>query len=215
MIVSQDYTIYDLPLQDWNPSTSWEIKSVADIASVVGGGTPDTDVPEYWFPAEIPWATPTDITACQGVFISRTERSISQAGADSCAATILPSNSVLLTSRATIGECRINSVPMTTNQGFASLVPKPGTDRLFLFYLAQFLKPAFVRLACGSTYLEVSRRELRRVRFGCPEESEQRVIGETLFRIDEALEFGQTEPLLRLRRSLLQNLLSGRVKVRT
>jgi len=215
MIVSQDYIIYDLPIQDWNPDTGWEIKSLDDVASVVGGGTPDTSVPEYWSPADIHWATPTDITACRGIFISRTERAISHLGTESCSAMVLPVNSVLLTSRATIGECRINTVPMTTNQGFASLVPKAGTDYRFLFYLAQFLKPTFVRLACGSTYLEVSRRELRRVRFGCPDPEEQTLIGNALLRIDEALAHGQTEALLRLRKTLLRNLLTGRVRLRT
>jgi type I restriction enzyme S subunit len=214
MIVSQSYIIYDLALQDANLATGWEIKTIHDIAQVVGGGTPDTNVAEFWNPPAIHWATPTDVTACRGIFMSNTERGISHAGAESCAATVIPSDSILLTSRATIGECRINTVPMATNQGFASLVPRVRTDYLYLFYLAQFLKPCFVRLACGSTYLEVSRREIRRVRYACPEPDERTLIGETLLKIDNALLHGQTEPLLRLRRSLLPNLLTGRVRLK-
>jgi len=214
MIVSQDYIIYDLALQEMSPETNWDIKTINDIAQVVGGGTPDTNVNEYWNPPDIHWATPTDITACRGVFMSKTERCISQAGADSCAATVIPPNSVLLTSRATIGECRINTVPMATNQGFASLVPRAGTDYRYLFYLAQFLKPCFVRLACGSTYLEISRRELRRVRFACPEPEEQGRIGDALLKIDTALEHGETDALRQLRRSLLPNLMTGKVRIK-
>lgn len=214
MIVTQEYIIYDLPLQELNREIGWEVKTIRDIADVVGGGTPDTGRPEYWNPGEVHWATPTDISVSTGVYISETERKISQAGADSCAATVLPPNSVLLTSRATIGECRMNTVPMTTNQGFASLVPKAGTHHLFLFYLAQYLKPVFVRLACGSTYLEVSRREIRRVRFGCPLFEEQKRVGETLFSVDAALAHGPTSSLLRTRKTLLMNLLSGRVRVK-
>lgn len=214
MIVTQNYIIYDLPLQEWESRTGWQIKSVRDIATVIGGGTPDTGNPEYWSPSDIMWATPTDISASNGVFISHTERSISRAGAESCAAIVLPPNSVLLTSRATIGECRINTVPIATNQGFASLVPNPDTNHLFLYYLAQYLKPALVRLACGSTYLEVSKREIRRIRFGCPAPDEQRTIGEVLFRVDRALSHGKTDTLLRLRKVLIQNLLTGKVRVK-
>lgn len=214
MVVTQDYSIYDLPLQEWNRDTGWEIKSIGDVASVVGGGTPDTGNPAYWNPGEVFWATPTDISACSGIHMSHTERKISQEGVNSCSATVLPPNSILLTSRATIGECRINTVPMATNQGFASLVPKPGTDHRFLFYLAQFLKPAFVRLGCGSTYLEVSRREVRRVRFPCPDDAEQIAIAEALSEVDEALAFGVTVQLARLRQTLLQNLLTGRIRIR-
>lgn len=213
MIVSQDYIIYDLPLQEWRRETGWAIKSIDDVASVVGGGTPDTEVPEYWSPGDVAWATPTDISATKGVYLSRTERRVSQSGAVASGAALIPANSVLLTSRATIGECRINTIPVITNQGFASLVPRAGTDSRFLFYLARFLKPTLVRLASGSTYVEVSRREVRRIRFGCPGSDEQAAIAEVLHRIDAALVFGPTEQLIRLRRTLLQNLLTGQVRV--
>src|SRR5437899_3241234 len=73
VIVSQDYIIYDLPLQEWRRETGWAIKSIGEVASVVGGGTPDTEVPEYWSPGDVAWATPTDISATKGVYLSRTE----------------------------------------------------------------------------------------------------------------------------------------------
>lgn len=120
-----DYS--DLPL----PS-GWSDRTVRDVADVVGGSTPDTTEPSYWN-GEIPWATPTDITALTTRHIDDTASKITRAGLDNSGAKLLPPDSILVTSRATIGACGINTVPMATNQGFASLVCKNGTDPDFLY----------------------------------------------------------------------------------
>src|SRR5207245_937206 len=103
----------------------------------------------------------------------RTERSISGCGLRNSSATLLPTGTTLLTSRATVGECRIAGVPLCTNQGFASLVPRDGTDSRFLYHLTQLLKPVLVRLASGTTFIEVSRREVRRIRVCVPTRPEE------------------------------------------
>jgi type I restriction enzyme S subunit len=213
-ISRQDYLIYDLPLLSYAEDCEWPIRSVGDIATVIGGATPDTSMPQYWHPAEFAWATPTDITACNGIYISRTDRCISQRGLESCSATLLPPMSCLLTSRATIGECRLNTIPMATNQGFASLVSKDGIDPYFLFYLTYHLRPTFTRISAGTTYTEISKREVRRVRCRVPEsEDEQHKIGLALKSVDDALACTPDESLGLLRRSLIQNLLTGKVRV--
>lgn len=180
--------IYDLAVDRCTKPADWSIEPLDAIADVVGGGTPDTNIPEYWNPPEIAWVTPTDITASPGPRLSATSRSISSAGLRNCSAELLPAGTTLLTSRATIGECRIAGVPVATNQGFASLVPKDGTDSKFLFYLAQSLKPVFVRLAAGTTFVEVSRREIRRIRVCIPSDPAERAeIGRILTIADDAL----------------------------
>lgn len=168
----QTYLIYDLPKTKAVHSDEWEEKRLGDLADVVGGGTPDTGIYIYWNPPTIPWVTPTDITACDDIFLSRTERGISEAGLRSSSATLLPPGTTLLTSRATVGECRICKVRVATNQGFASLVPRE-LDGNFLFYMTQHLKPVFCRLAAGTTYAEVSRREVRKVRCYLPKDKEE------------------------------------------
>lgn len=210
----QNYLIYELPLLSYADECEWPKRSVGDIATVIGGATPDTSIPQYWHPAEIAWATPTDITASNGVYISHTERNISRKGLESCSASLLPAMSCLLTSRATIGECRLNTVPMATNQGFASLVPKEGTDPYFLFYLTYHLLPTFTRISAGTTYTEISKREVRRVCCKVPKSSdEQREIGRVLKSVDDALACTSDESLRLLRRSLIQNLITGKVRI--
>jgi type I restriction enzyme, S subunit len=201
--------IYDLLLNRSAEPDGWRVVTIHDLADVLGGGTPDTNVPAYWDPPEIHWVTPTDITASAGPVLLRTERFISQAGLKNSSAALLPIGTTLLTSRATVGECRIAGVQVTTNQGFASLVPKEKTDTDFLFYLGQFAKPAFVRLAAGTTFVEVSRREVRRVRVCAPTDpDEMKAIGCALKTVDVAIQAANTEleKANRLKTSLLQQL---------
>ncbi len=108
-----------------------------------------------------------------------------------------------------MGECKIAGVQVATNQGFASLVPKQATDPDFLFYLAQSARPAFVRLAAGSTFTEISRREVRRIKVCIPTNPDEiLMIGETLKAADAAIRAAQTElhKTQRVKAALLQQL---------
>ncbi|CAQ04106.1 restriction endonuclease subunit S [Corynebacterium urealyticum] len=87
------------------------------VCDVFGGSTPSTKVGEYWG-GNINWATPTDLTALRGPWLSETERKITEAGLESMSSTLHPPGSILMTSRATIGHVAVAATPVTTNQGF-------------------------------------------------------------------------------------------------
>jgi len=206
MTTPRKEVIYKLPLTQFPDDCDWPVQSLATTAEVLGGGTPDTGVVEYWEPAEIPWATPTDITGTEGNEIVRTERSISNAGLKQ--STLIPENSVLMTSRATIGAAKINREPMAINQGFAAFVPKPGYSTEYLFHLIEILKPTLVRLGAGTTFLETSRREIKKVLARVPVEDEQRRIAAALKLADDAIAKAKAEleATRELKRSLLRSL---------
>ena len=165
----------------------WQDLALAEVATVIGGGTPRRSEPAYWN-GDIRWATPTDVTGLTGRLISETGSRISEAGLASSSATLLPPGSLLMTTRATIGACAINRVPMATNQGFQNLVPKQNACVEFLCYLIQRHRPGLGRLAAGSTFLEVSKRAVRGFRVGVPPLSEQRQIAAILSSVDDAIE---------------------------
>ena len=100
----------------------WDLKHLNDFGDVISGGTPSTSVGEYW-DGDIAWCTPSDITSTMGKYIYKTDRNITHQGLKNSAATILPPNSILLCTRATIGELKLSGVPMATNQGFNNLCP--------------------------------------------------------------------------------------------
>jgi type I restriction enzyme, S subunit len=165
----------------------WQAKELGNLARVVGGGTPSRDESRFWLGGNIPWATPTDLTENQAKYISKTAECVTQAGLTSSAATLLPAGSILYTSRATIGAKAIASVPIATNQGFASFLPQ-GIDGQYLYYLLDLLTPIIKRLGAGTTFDEVSKRDIRTVWCAVPSgPDEQTIIAHVLDAVDRAL----------------------------
>ncbi len=161
-------------------TASWLDTTLGDIAEIVSGATPKTSVEEYW-DGGIPWATPKDLGELEGTFIESTPRTLSTSGLESCAATLLPAQSVLLSSRAPIGHVAINSVPMATNQGFKNLVPDTArVDSKFLYWWLRFHRPQLEAMGNGATFKEVSKKIVSGVRIQLPPPGEQRRIAGVL-----------------------------------
>ena len=137
----------------------WDMVALGDVADIRNGGTPRTGVPVYWG-GRIPWCVPTDITASRGKYLTTTTRKITPEGLANCGASLLPAGALLLCSRATIGEVKIASMPVATNQGFKSMVCAELVDYEFLYYRVVTLKERMIDLATGSTFLEISKRDL-------------------------------------------------------
>ena len=167
-------------------SGEWDHISLSDIADIVGGGTPDTSVVEYWG-GNIQWFTPSEIGKEKYARLS--ERTITEAGIKNSSAKLLPRGTVLLSSRATIGECSIARQECTTNQGFQSLIAE--TDKVtseFLYYLVPTIKKEMLRRSCGSTFLEISANELRKIYVYRPYLIEQNKLAEFMSLLDLRIE---------------------------
>ena len=130
----------------------WRKTSVGQVAHIIGGGTPSTSNIHYWG-GDIQWFTPSEVGHCK--YVNKSERTISELGLNESSAKLLPANSILLSSRATIGEMSINTCECATNQGFQSLVPY-NADLEFLFYIMHTKKNDLIRESNGSTFLEIS-----------------------------------------------------------
>lgn len=137
----------------------WEWKPLSSLASIVSGGTPSREVPGFWEPPLHAWVTPTDITGKSGRFLFDAKERISDVGLSNSSATMLPIGTILMTSRATLGEAKIARIPCCTNQGFKSLVPKSDVPSEYLYYLLQFFKEEYKKLGIGSTFLEVNKKD--------------------------------------------------------
>jgi len=187
----------------------WEVVKLEDICQIIGGSTPSTTRKEYWG-GDMPFVTPTDITNLKGKEISDTEQKITLEGLSSCGTKLLPVGSILLTSRATIGACAINTKPMATNQGFANLVCNEKAFNWFIFYMMTLLKGELERLGSGSTFKEVSKRNIRSLFLPLPPLSEQKRIAEILTTVDEAIE--KTDQIIEktkeVKKGLMQKLLT-------
>ncbi len=187
-------------------SDNWAEHAIGDIADVVGGGTPSTK-DEANFEGNIPWITPKDLSSRHNRFIQRGERSISQRGLAGSGARLLPKDTVLLTTRAPVGYVAIAANPVTTNQGFRSLVIRPGYDPQFVYYLLKANVATLQSHASGSTFAELSGSVLKSLRFLFPPLPEQRAIAHILGTLDDKIDLNHrmNQTLESIARALFQS----------
>lgn len=158
--------------------------SLGECCEIVSGATPKTAVTEYW-DGDVEWATPADLSKLEGAYIHETPRKITSKGLSSCATSLLPEGSVLLSSRAPIGHVAINTRPMATNQGFKSLVPKSDLlDAKYLYHWLRANKDYLQSLGNGATFKEISKATVARVEVPLPLLDEQRRVASILDRAD-------------------------------
>ena len=186
----------------------WEECKLGDVAMVVGGGTPDTNNHKYWN-GDIQWFTPSEIG--RDKYVTNSLRTISEEGLNKSSAKLLPIGTILLSSRATVGECSINKVECTTNQGFQSLIPKEYFSKEFVFYLMQTKRKELIRKSCGSTFLEISANEVRKIKIAVPTSKEQEKISKLLALLDERISTQNKiiEDLKKLKCAIIENVLNN------
>ena len=160
------------------------IVALGEVAEIVSGSTPKSNVEEYWG-GDVLWVTPADLSKLDGAYIAKTPRTLTKAGLASCTATVLPAGSVLLSSRAPIGHVAINTEPMATNQGFKSLVPRADClDAKYLYYWLRSKTDYLQSLGNGATFKEVSKATVARVEIPLPALAEQRRVAAILDQAD-------------------------------
>jgi type I restriction enzyme S subunit len=192
----------------------WKNTPLGQMGRCLSGGTPDTKNSSYWN-GEIQWCTPSEITILNSKYISSTRRTLSNEGLNNSSANLLPPNAVIVCTRATVGDCAINTSPMATNQGFKSLILKQEYSPEFVYYLICHNKHQLVRYASGSTFLEISMRDFCDLAFPVPERSEQNKIAQLLNAVDKEIETlcCLSDRLKEQKRGLMQKLLTGQIRV--
>lgn len=146
----------------------WKIKRIQEIVDAIGGGTPSTDESTYWKGGSILWFSPTDLTKNNAVFSNNTEKRITKLGLQNSSAKIFPPYCLLMTSRATIGKLTINLDKSCTNQGFIVMIPKGAINAYFLYLWAKSRMEDIENLASGSTFLEVSKSDFKKLELIVP-----------------------------------------------
>ena len=179
---------------------------MGDIATIVGGGTPSTNNDAYW-DGDIDWYSPAELG--EQVYADRSVRRITQAGYDSCSATLLPAGkTILFTSRAGIGNTAILRRSACTNQGFQSLVMNDDIDVYFVYSMTDRIKKFAEQKASGSTFLEISGKGLAAGEFVFPSKDEQTAIGSMFKQLDHLITLHQRkyDKLCAVKKSMLDKM---------
>lgn len=187
----------------------WDFVKLEDVGEIVGGGTPDTTKEGFWKNGKIPWFTPQELTNLKTNFVSNSERKITEKGRDESSAKEMPKGTLLLTTRATIGNCAISENIVCTNQGFQNLICKEDYDTKFIMYSIRYNLRRLMQYAQGTTFLEISKTNLAKIKIPCPKDpKEGKEIGIILSNVDKVIQDQNQiiENTIELKRGLLKKL---------
>lgn len=193
----------------------WKIASIADICDTVGGGTPSTKIQSYYEKGDILWVTPTDITRNFSLALLDTEKKITPEGLKNSSAKMLPAETILMTSRASVGFFGMCKYEVCTNQGFISCIPKRENLQMYLLFNLKSRAEEIRQKAGGSTYLEISKTVFRELKIILPKDE---VLAEYQKNVHDIFDeiYCRTEmikSLVDMRNRLLPKLMSGEVEV--
>ncbi|EAN5608562.1 restriction endonuclease subunit S, partial [Salmonella enterica] len=162
---------------------NWPMVKLKDCCQVVGGATPKRNIASYW-DGDIPWITPKDVSNLDEPYIYEAPEYISSAGYKAAATYMLPAGTVLLTSRAPIGNVAIAGIELCTNQGFKSLIPGQNVHSKYLYHCIKKFVPQLELLGNGATFKEVSKRVVEDFEIPLPPLEEQKRIAAILDKAD-------------------------------
>lgn len=190
----------------------WKLEKLENLGEIYTGGTPDTNKPEYW-DGDILWFTPTEVSKGEK-YLEDSIRKITAKGLKDSSAKLFPEKTLMICTRATIGEISISQKPGCTNQGFKNILPNKENSVEYLYYQLLNHKKQLIINSCGSTFLELSTTDFRKFKIPIPKISEQVKIAGILSKWDELIE-AQTQLINtkeKQKTSLMQKLLTGEVR---
>ena len=198
-----------------NANPVWQISTISDLGTVVGGSTPSKTKPEYYTNNGIAWITPKDLSINKSKFISHGENDITELGLKNSSATVMPKGTVLFSSRAPIGYIAIASNEVTTNQGFKSVIPYSEIGTAFVYFFLKHSLPVIESAASGSTFKEISGNAMKNIPAIIPDRNTLDQFNSfcaPIFAQQKILE-EQNHSLAMLRDSLLPKLMSGAIDI--
>ena len=138
----------------------WEKYKIADVSETIGGGTPSTKISEYWN-GDVTWVVPSDTTSNNCLVLLDSERKITEKGLRASSAKMVPSETILMTSRASVGYFALVDYEVCTNQGFINIIPKSEELRMYLLFNLMSRVNEIRGNAKGTTYPEISKGRFR------------------------------------------------------
>lgn len=155
---------------------NWIWVRLGSVATIIGGGTPSSNVSEYYENGNVPWISPADLSHYTNIYISHGKKNITELGLKKSSARLMPRNTVMLSSRAPIGYVVIADNEIATNQGFKSFLPSSCYLPKYLYFYLKNNKELLESHASGTTFLELSGKNAALIEFPLPPLAEQQRI---------------------------------------
>ncbi len=193
----------------------WEVMPIGDSVECVGGGTPDTKNEAYWQPEEFSWSSPKDLSGLQSPVLLSTERKLSAHGLAKVSSGLLPSGTLLMSSRAPIGYLAIAQIELAVNQGYIAMLPGGRLPVLYLLFWCRMNMEVIKGRANGSTFMEISKKAFRPIPALVPSAEVLAAFEEVVGPLFQRLVANerQAQTLTQLRDTLLPRLISGQLRL--
>jgi len=190
----------------------WERKRIDEVAETVGGGTPSTSVTDYW-DGDITWVVPSDVTKNDSIVLLDSERKITEKGLRKSSAKLVPANTILMTSRASVGYFALMDREVCTNQGFINVIPNEDDQRMYLLFNLMHRVEEIRSNAKGSTYPEINKSTFRSMDVLVPTEETYRQFDSVLNPMVEQIRNSRKQAvrLAEARDLLLPRLMNGEI----
>lgn len=164
-----------------NLRQGWRVEKLGNISTLVGGGTPNRSNNEYWENGDIPWLSPTDLKEIgQITEIDNSKDKINSLGLRQSSAKILPVGTVLYSSRATIGKIAINTIEVSTNQGFTNFICNQNLLNKYLAVCLNYYRENILLLSNSTTFKEISKSSFKEFEIPLPPFPQQEKIVKVL-----------------------------------
>jgi type I restriction enzyme S subunit len=193
----------------------WEVKTISDLADCIGGATPSTKNSEFWEGGHHTWTSPKDLSNSKSVHLLKTDRKITEAGLKKISSGLLPTGTVLLSSRAPVGYLALTTEPTAINQGYIALQPRSGISNYFLLHWCECNLDEIKNRASGTTFAEISKTAFRPIPAIEPSDHVMQKFHEFVAPIYERVLISskEMETLAELRDTLLPKLISGELRI--
>lgn len=216
MPLSNEEIPFDIP-------GTWKWVRICEIGLIVGGGTPST-IEKHYFTApteegSIPWLSPADMRKQESMYISHGRQNLTVDGLKNSSATLMPKGAVIFSSRAPIGYVGIAINPLSTNQGFKSIIPAEGINSEYVYWYLRLRADDIDTRAPGTTFKEISGASFAKEVISLPPYLEQKRIvkkvEEVMKQLDEleSKKKERDEIRTRLARSAMQSLGRGEPRI--
>lgn len=198
-----------------NPDPAWKEGKLGDILSVKGGTTPSTNEPRFWN-GNIAWTSPRDVTTLNGMYLFKTERTITEEGLAKISSGLLPAGTLLMSSRAPVGVLAFAEIPVAINQGYIAIMDDKGYPKEFIYLWLKENMEAVHSYSNGSTFMEISKTAFKSLDITIPDEETINVFTAQIKPFFEKIKSNQLQmqTLATQRDTLLPCLMSGEVKVK-
>ncbi len=193
----------------------WEVKGILELTDLLSGGTPKTKIAEYW-DGTVNWVSAKDIGNGGNIYISDTEKKITEKGVENSSTKILPSDTVILVARGSVGKFGMIAKPMAMNQSCYGLFSKGEFSQGLVYLMCSNLIEQFKRVSYGSVFDTITTSTFKATKVVSPPSAvikELKGLIDPLF-IELKNNIFENQTLTQLRDTLLPKLISGEVHVK-